>query len=155
MNKQNQSLALKISCGVILLSFFLNWFSFLNHTASGISLVFSDQPPQLSLISKLVLLFIPGSAGAILYFSIVKKENYPLPRRYALCMPAAMVLLFYFIIGEKMSALQSESYYARSFSANDILSMGFWLTLLASGFIVYLGFQKEKSASTFFNQDKE
>jgi len=146
MNKEQQGIALKGAGIALIVSFFLNWMSMLGHSISALSMVCSDDQPQMNFLCKLCLILIPVSGGTILYFNIVQKGAYPFSQKILFCIPAGAVVLFYLFVSSKISDLQEMSYgFGSRISANDVLAMGFWLALLASGLLVFLAFQKEKS----------
>lgn len=151
MEKQKNDLRLKITCGVIILAFFLNWvsvnYAVVSVSASAFDIVFgggSILAGGFSGILKLLLLLIPLTAGCILYYNIKKGGVYPLHRMILFSIPALVTVIFFLVISSKVSEIRHLTFgFGDNISVADVLGTGFWFCLLASAFSVYAGMDKK------------
>jgi hypothetical protein len=145
MKQKQTDLFIKIACGVLIVSFFLNWISVMRMSMSAYDIVFGahESADDMGFLAKAILLLLPVCGGVILYYHIKKQGVYPVAKKIAFAVPAALVVLFFLILNGKISELKQHSYGMVDISVTSLLSAGFWLSLLASGCLCYLGFRED------------
>ena len=150
MDAKQKDLLLKGAAAALVLAFFLTWNKILDATA--LNLVF-DSRYQADFIDK-ILLLLPALTGAgILYYVFQKKGQYPLDQKLLYSIPAAAMVVLYFITNSRLDKLRR---LGGQISMTDVLGAGFWIAAVGALALLYLAFgdqikkniDKNKTADT-------